>query len=187
MSVSDKDQQGMGPVHENGTPVSLAEHFTRSQKFRDLFAYGMDLVEQTANFLDTEGREASRELNAKGQALYGTESMRLTTRLMQLASWLLLQRAVADGELTYDQAVSEKKNVKLNQLPSRMDEGGWELLPARFNELVRESLALQRRIIRLDAEIYAPASENAPARNPIAAQHSLLETAFDKRFSARNR
>ena len=31
---------------------------------------------------------------------YASESMRLTTRLMQLASWLLLQRAVAEGELS---------------------------------------------------------------------------------------
>ena len=39
---------------------------------------------------------------------YATESMRLTTRLMQLASWLLLQRAVNDGEMSAEQAQPRK-------------------------------------------------------------------------------
>ena len=34
--------------------------------------------------------------------------MRLTTRLMQLASWLLLQRAVNEGEITAENARTEK-------------------------------------------------------------------------------
>ena len=39
--------------------------------------------------------------------------MRLTTRLMQIASWLLVQRAVAEGEITADQAQAEKNRVRL--------------------------------------------------------------------------
>ena len=39
--------------------------------------------------------------------------MRLTTRLMQIASWLLVQRAVAEGEITPDQALREKNRVRL--------------------------------------------------------------------------
>ena len=44
---------------------------------------------------------------------YATESMRLTTRLMQLASWLLLHRAVKEGEMSLAQANKEKTKVKL--------------------------------------------------------------------------
>ena len=39
--------------------------------------------------------------------------MRLTTRLMQLASWLLLHRAVKEGEMSLAQANKEKTKVKL--------------------------------------------------------------------------
>jgi len=39
---------------------------------------------------------------------YATESMRLTTRLMQLASWLLLHRAVKEGEMTLTQATAKR-------------------------------------------------------------------------------
>ena len=34
--------------------------------------------------------------------------MRLTTRLMQVASWLLVQRAVDEGEMTEEEAVQRK-------------------------------------------------------------------------------
>ena len=39
--------------------------------------------------------------------------MRLTTRLMQLASWLLLHRAVNEGEIPLAQASKERTKVKL--------------------------------------------------------------------------
>ena len=41
--------------------------------------------------------------------------MRLTTRLMQVASWLLLQRAVNEGELTSSEARAERVRVKLSR------------------------------------------------------------------------
>ena len=60
----------------------------------------MGLVEETANYLDGQGRVDSRVLDRPGTIAYATESMRLTTRLMQLASWLLLQRAIGSGEVS---------------------------------------------------------------------------------------
>ncbi|MEL6505623.1 MAG: DUF1465 family protein [Pseudomonadota bacterium] len=164
-------------------PVKLAEHFARSEKFGDLFTYGMDLVEETATFLDTQGRDEAKHLSPAVAGLYGTESMRLTTRLMQLASWLLLQRAVAEGDMSVEQAIAEKKNVKLNQLPPRTDAPGWDKLPEDFLLLVSRSVALQKRVQRLDAEIYAADEPlRQPAQNAVASQHRLLETAFDRRF-----
>ncbi len=169
-----------GGTIDDSSPISLAEHFTRSEKFRQLFAYGMELVEETASFLDGEGRTAASELDRAAQALYGTESMRLTTRLMQLASWLLLQRAVADGEMTLDQAIAEKSNIKLNQLPTRVRDDVWETLPSGFVDLAERSIALQKRIKRLDAELYATEElEDVPPKgNPVGVQHDLLKSAF---------
>ena len=168
----------------NNPPVRLAEHFAGSEKFRDLFAYGMDLVEETAAFLDGEGRRSAKGLSSAASAVYGAESMRLTTRLMQLASWLLLQRAVAEGEMSVEQALTEKKNVKLNQLATRAGGAGWSELPETFLNLIERSISLQRRIQTLDNEIYHSDSENPEKGddNPVASQRALLETAFDRRF-----
>src|ERR1700716_3850284 len=85
-----------------------------SQAFADLFRDGMALVEETAAYLDGPGRQESKKLSRNGALAYATESMRLTTRLMQLASWLLLHRAVKEGEMSLAQAHKEKTKVKLS-------------------------------------------------------------------------
>ena len=73
--------------------------FTGSALFEKTFDEGMALVEETARYLDGRGREESRDLPRKAAMLYAGESMRVTTRLMQAASWLLVQRAVHDGDM----------------------------------------------------------------------------------------
>ncbi|MDD9909491.1 MAG: DUF1465 family protein, partial [Ahrensia sp.] len=111
--------------NQPAAPINLARHFAGSDRFAELFASGMGLVEETADFLDNEGRAAAKTLSKPASAIYGAESMRLTTRLMQLASWLLLQRAVVEGEMTAQQAAEEKKNVTINRLQSRQGGPGW--------------------------------------------------------------
>ena len=184
---------GSGPDTVNGgggkQPVSLALRFASSQKFQQLFANGMALIEETASYLDGDGRIAAKGLDARVGALYGSESMRLTTRLMQLASWLLLQRAVAEGEMTREQVLEEKRSIKLNRLFSRPHGDAWAALPEAFLELIERAHALQRRIAQLDAQIYGDGSDGVmkPERvaNPVATQHSLLQTAFDPRLTRR--
>lgn len=163
-----------------GGAINLAERFAYSDHFRALFREGMGLVEESATYLDGQGRLAAKTLSRKAALLYGTESMRLTTRLMQLASWLLLQRAASEGEMTREQLLSEKQKVKLDTLP-RTARGGpdWSELPAAFDDLVARSLALQNRILTLDAEIYGASRPAAdPSENPVNQQIQLLRTAL---------
>ena len=107
-------------------PLQFVQRLAGSEAFRSLFKEGMALVEETADYLDGEGRGESRRLTRAGALSYATESMRLTTRLMQLASWLLLQRAVNDGELSNEQARVEKSKVKLGGLATATHGSGWE-------------------------------------------------------------
>src|SRR6202165_2435034 len=88
--------------------VQFSERLTNSAAFGTLFREGMDLVEETAAYLDGAGRAEARALERSVSLTYATESMRLTTRLMQLASWLLLHRAVMEGEMTVTQVNREK-------------------------------------------------------------------------------
>ena len=74
-------------------PVRFGEKLASSQAFSGLFREGMTLVEQTAAYLDGPGRNESKLLDRGAALAYATESMRLTTRLMQLASWLLLHQS----------------------------------------------------------------------------------------------
>src|SRR5450755_4888741 len=127
-------------------PVSFAERLANSQAFADLFRDGMALVEETATYLDGPGRQESKKLERAAALAYATESMRLTTRLMQLASWLLLHRAVNEGEMSLAQANKERMKVKL--APDERPEDAGIVLPERLLSLVARSKKLQDEVRR---------------------------------------
>lgn len=159
--------------------VLFNERLTNSNVFGALFREGMDLVEETAAYLDGDGRGEAKALDRSASLTYATESMRLTTRLMQIASWLLLHRAVKEGEMTLVQANREKTKVKL----SAADPGPAELLtrlPPRLQDLVTRSMSLQSKVRRLDNTIHAPPPDRAPAGNPLLPQLDRLRAAFER-------
>src|SRR5580704_18030827 len=149
--------------------VSFSERLANSQVFATLFRDGMALVEETASYLDGAGRTESKKLERSAALVYATESMRLTTRLMQLASWLLLHRAVKDGEMPLTQANREKTKVKLSASDPGPDEM-IEKLPAPFQHLTARSMALQAKVRRLDTTTHAPTTERAAIGNPLLPQ-----------------
>jgi len=138
----------------------------------------MGLVEETASYLDGPGRQDSKKLERGAALAYATESMRLTTRLMQLASWLLLHRAVKEGEMSLAQANKEKTKVKLS-LGDRADADTISLLPEQLCDLIDRSLGLLDRVRRLDATIHSPVTER-PQNNPVERQLGLLKAAFER-------
>jgi regulator of CtrA degradation len=160
--------------------VSFGEKLATSQAFSDLFRDGMALVEETAAYLDGPGRLESKRLDRTAALAYATESMRLTTRLMQLASWLLLHRAVKEGEMSLAQANKEKAKVKLSAT-EHSDEQNIKLLPERLRDLIQRSKALQSAVRRLDATIHASGARPRPdIGNPVERQLGLLRAAFEQ-------
>jgi regulator of CtrA degradation len=163
----------------SGQLVSLAERRVFSDSFKPLYNEGMTLVEQAAEYLDGEGRADAKKLSRVAATLYAAESMRLTTRLMQVASWLLLQRAANSGEMTRDQVASEKTKVRLDTASAQDNAPGWNELPERFRDIVSRSLSLQALVRRMDEEVYGGVyGEASVSGNPVSDQISLLKTAF---------
>jgi regulator of CtrA degradation len=141
-----------------------------------MFNEGMGLVEETAAYLDGEGRRDSRLLPRTPSLAYATESMRLTTRLMQIASWLLVQRAVNNGDMSLAEANRERAKVKLGGLSTATEGVGWEALPPRLQDLIRRSLGLQQRIILLNESLSGSRPEERP--NAVKAELGRLAAAF---------
>ncbi|KAB0268957.1 DUF1465 family protein [Microvirga brassicacearum] len=160
-------------------PVRFGHSFVHSEAFKALFQEGMELVEETAAYLDGPGREDSRMLPRHITVAYASESMRLTTRLMQIASWLLVQRAVAEGEMTAGQGQVEKNRVRLASPGATATISEFEALPARLRQLVGLAARLHARIMHLE-QIIAEAEEGPPATglNPVATQRGMIERAF---------
>jgi regulator of CtrA degradation len=158
--------------------VSFSERLANSQVFAVLFRDGMALVEETASYLDGSGRLESKKLERSASLVYATESMRLTTRLMQLASWLLLHRAVKEGEMTLSQANKEKSKVRLAACEPG-DAKSLALLPSKLQELIARSTKLQTEVRRLDATMHPPAPIRIATDNPVERQWGLLKAAFE--------
>lgn len=161
-------------------PISFGKAYAQSATFRTLFKEGMTLVEETADYLDGDGRAAARVLPRPASIVYATESMRLTTRLMQLASWLLLHRSVREGDMTAERAREEKKKIRLEKLSTSMIGPGWDDLPEPFRALIGRSLNLQKRVERIDAALLEDA-QGQTADSPVTIQLRELAAALKTR------
>jgi regulator of CtrA degradation len=150
-------------------------NFTASALFERTFDEGMSLVEETAKYLDGKGRTDSRDLPRKIAMLYAGESMRVTTRLMQAASWLLVQRAVHEGDMEPEDATSERYRLGSKELCLGSGSDGVELLPVKLRDLLARSENLYRRIARLDDVLFTEGTGRAAG---VKDQFSRLEQAF---------
>ena len=150
------------------------QSFTGSSLFEKTFDEGMALVEETARYLDGRGREESRGLPRKAALLYAGESMRVTTRLMQAASWLLVQRAVHDGDMEADAASSDRYRLGSKEICLGKSAEGVETLPPTLQDLLEKSDNLYRRIARLDDVLFGQGVPSPGARG----QQDVLAQAF---------
>ncbi len=150
------------------------QSFTGSALFQRTFDEGMSLVEETARYLDGPGREEQRHLPRQAAMLYAGESMRVTTRLMQAASWLLVQRAVHEGDMLAEEASSERYRLGSKEICFGTGADGVDALPTTLQNLLSRSDNLYRRIARLDDVLFGNAGAPAGARGKLA----MLEQAF---------
>lgn len=166
--------QSVTPVPVTDTVRDRIFTFARSGMFERTFKEGMGLVEETAAYLDGPGRAASKRLPRVAALSYAAESMRLTTRLMQVASWLLVQRAVREGEISVNDAASDRYRLAIRNEPGAFGATPASDLPEGLISLMQRGDALFARVSRLDQEMYV--GEDEP--NPVSAQVAMLLAAF---------
>jgi regulator of CtrA degradation len=178
MSNSSRVESALAP---RNVTVSFGERFQASEQFDLVFKEGMALVERTAAYLEGTGRAEAKRLKPPINILYATESMRLTTRLLDLASWLLIRRAIKEGEMSEAEAQKKRKNVSLQGTARASHVQGLATLPTGLQELISESYALNERILRLDralsVRVEDAGAELVPA-NPVGMQMDRLRVAF---------
>ncbi|HET9159051.1 MAG TPA: DUF1465 family protein [Caulobacteraceae bacterium] len=153
--------------------------FTRSELFERTFEEGMTLVEETAAYLDGSGRQDSKQLSRAGALAYAAESMRLTTRLMQVASWLLVQRAVREGDMKPADACDDRYRLGGQGVSETKPAEGFEELPNGLLTLLDRSERLYDRILHLDRRMYVDQTGEAEA-HPVLSQLDRLHAAFGR-------
>jgi len=161
----------------SGFDPQRAMDFARSELFERTFKEGMALVEETAAYLDGPGRAASKRLSRAAALAYAGESMRLTTRLMQVASWLLVQRAVRDGEIQMSEAASDKYRLISRDSQPGANFAAADELPEALKALIIKGGAIYERVRRLDETMFE--GGEAPA-NAVNDQMAKLNAAFGR-------
>jgi regulator of CtrA degradation len=175
-----------------GVTISFGERFAASDQFDAIFREGMALVERAAAYLDGPGRKEAKALGGPVAMLYASESMRLTTRLLELASWLMIRRSFKDGEITAEQLARKRERVRLTE-PGRISHvKGFDTLPEGLQDLIKASFALNDRIVRLDLAMQvrvdqdqSDAVDRAPLADPLQAPVQAQLTRLERAFAGR--
>jgi len=169
-----------GHNRETAVTIDFAEKYAESEQFKAVFREGMALVEATAAYLDGDGRREARALEQSAALAYASESMRLTTRLMQLASWLLIRRAVTEGEMTPPEALEQNNRIQLKPFDESERSAHFEALPTSLKDLIETTNRLLVRVVKID-HMLSDDNRGGVARigNPLGVQMARLSAAFD--------
>jgi regulator of CtrA degradation len=100
--------------------------------------------------------------------------MEVTTRLMQAASWLVVQRAVREKDMKVEEAGDEKYRLVRPGEPHPVDRA---VMPAQLMGLVDRSRALYERVWRFDATLYSETPQ--PTENNVMKQIDRLRAAAE--------
>src|SRR6478735_813914 len=168
--------EGFAPI--GAWRADVIADFARSELFQRTFQEGMDLVEETASYLDGSGRQSSKLLSRNAALAYASESMRLTTRLMQVASWLLVQRAVREGDMAPAAACEDRYRLNAEDVARAAEaEAARTELPRGLTRLADRAERLYERVRHLDRRMYLESATAEPS-NPVLGQLDRLKTAF---------
>ncbi|MDX5359879.1 MAG: DUF1465 family protein [Alphaproteobacteria bacterium] len=155
-----------------------ARQFASSAVFYKTFDEAMALVQETAAYLDGQGRFESQDLGRDCALVYAAESMRLTTRLMQVSSWLLAQRALQKGQIAFAEASGPKYRLSMPEPSVAPNPRILSQLPDRFVTLVSRSRRLYARVKRIDTRLYCDGARLSVAEPPLAHHIRRIEAAF---------
>jgi regulator of CtrA degradation len=155
--------------------ASVVQDFAASELFDRTFQEGMELVEETAAYLDGAGRHDSKALSRAGALAYASASMKLTTRLMQMASWLLVQRAVREGDMAPADACDDRYRLAFPHAEEPLEHQ--DELPPALLSLSERAGRIYERVLHLDQRMYLEPGQDEAA-HPVLSQMERIQQAF---------
>lgn len=137
-----------------------------SGPFAALYDDGLDLASRLSAYLSGPGRLYALDLPLTARLAYHDEARELTTLLLQMAAWLLMERAVAEGEMTVAYARDEAEALELR--PRRTP--GPLGIPDGMRALRAEAELLRLRVVARAEHLLAvgerPPEQHMPSPAP---------------------
>lgn len=142
----------------------------------DLYVEAMVLADEARAYLERGAIIERVLLDPYDRVQFSCESLKITTRLMQVIAWLLTQRAVVRGELSRAESRTEKYRLG-DAAPS--DSKFTRMFPDEMRTIIAASESLYLRAQRLeehclDRPVIGLVHPASPARDLIR----LVETSF---------
>ena len=121
--------------------------------FDRTYREALSLTRETRDYFNEVEPDERDQAPSRVRLAMSCEGMRVTARLTQVVAWLLIQRAVMEGELTRAEAREQPYRLSGQDVCSHVDAQHEADFPERLRDLLARSLSLYQRIERLDAEL----------------------------------
>ncbi len=121
-----------------------------------LYVEAMVLADEARAYFDQASHQARERMTPLVRVSFSCESLKVTTRLMHVVSWLLGQRSAAESAR---QPLEPRLGTAVESDPSVLSG-----LPEDARRIILATSELYDRIKRLDARIHMPVPPHSPAR-----------------------
>lgn len=156
-------------------PSELAAKLIAGGEFQTLYRDVMKLVDDTANYLDGEGRAAAKSLKGVSSVAYSRHSMEVTTSCMRSASVCLALRATRQGDMRLEDALRDVMSMDVLMKPTT-DVDPSLGLPQGLVDILDRSNVLQAR---LKTFCHSLVAQDQPAPNVVHDRLQSLRLAFE--------
>lgn len=113
----------------------------------------MNLMVEAKNYLAYVEEKERRRVEVFTGLRMSCEAMRVTSRLTQVMAWLMMQRAVHEGEIDAKTALAEENRLSGTDVCLDQSHSADEGLPNGLRSLLTRSLSLYQRIARLEHQM----------------------------------
>lgn len=151
--------------------AAMADGKLRRALVEALYMEAMLLADEARSYFERYGRDEREALAPLAKVDFSCESLRVTTRLMHVISWLLTQRGVAAGEISAAQAMAPERRLGAAQASAPE---AIAALPETAQRLIVATIDLHARVARLDAGL----DRREPATSPARGLMQRLQAAF---------
>lgn len=109
-----------------------------------------ELLQETHRYIKWQAPLDIESMSRNDKFKVSREAMRITVRISQIIGWLMLQKAILEGEIFRDDILSDKLHILQGKgcLDSSSETDPY--LPPRLQELLKESRELYLRTMRLE-------------------------------------
>lgn len=118
-----------------------------------LYAEALALADEARGYFAQTGQDDRLDLEPMERVLFSCESLKVTTRLMHVISWLMVGKAVAAGEMTPAEACVPERRLGFVEGSDETKEPRLTRLPAPALALIRRSRELYERVSRIEASL----------------------------------